>query len=53
LEKAKYKNVEKGNAYFTPADLIVGQDIKINSYSFHLVEADTGTKKWYADNFKA
>ena len=51
LEKARYKNVEKGNKYFTPADIIVGEDLKINGYSFHILEADSRTKIWYLQNF--
>ena len=51
LEKCRYKNVEKNNQYFTPEDLIVGTDVKINGFSFHILEADERTKKWYVQNF--
>jgi len=47
LEKSRYKNKEKNNQYFTPADLIVGDDVKINGYSFKILEADARTKIWY------
>lgn len=52
LEKCRYKNVEKNNQYFTPADLIVGEDIKINCFSFRILEADSRTKIWYKEHFK-
>jgi EF-hand domain-containing protein 1 len=52
LEKGRYKNAEKNNAYFTPADFTIDQDVKINGFSFHILEADEITKKWYAQYFK-
>jgi hypothetical protein len=30
--------------------MIVGQDININGYLFHLTDCDDFTKKWYAEN---
>jgi len=50
LEKSQYKNIARNNEIFKPMDLIVGKDIKINGYSFHLLECDDYTKKWYEDN---
>lgn len=47
LEKKKYKNSERNNEYFSPIDIIVGKDIKINGYSFHILECDDHTRKWY------
>lgn len=52
MEKGKYKNSEKNNNYFDPADFIIGQDVKINGFSFHIDDADEITKKWYAQYFK-
>ena len=52
LEKKRYKNQERQNNFFNPADLIVGKDVKINGFSFHLIECDEFTRKWYVENFK-
>lgn len=51
LEKGRYKNTERNNNYFNPADFMVDGDVKINGFSFHLLEADEITKKWYAQYF--
>jgi hypothetical protein len=48
LERNKYKNADRNNQIFSPEDLIVGCDIKINGYSFHITDCDMFTKKWYA-----
>jgi len=50
LERKKYKNIENNNEFFTPTDLIVGKDVRINSHSFKLQDCDEFTKKWYAKN---
>ena len=34
LEKRKYKNTRNNNEFFTPVDLIVGNDVTINSWTF-------------------
>lgn len=52
LEKRKYKNVRNNNEFFTPVDLIVGNDVTINSWTFMLLDCDEFTKKWYAEHFK-
>jgi len=52
LEKGKYKNTEKDNAFFDPADFRIGKDVKINGYSFHVNGCDAFTKKWYEENFR-
>jgi len=49
LEKGKYKNVEKGNNFFTPGDLMVGKDVKINGFSFRILDCDDVSRKWYAE----
>jgi hypothetical protein len=51
LEKRKYKNVNNNSEFFSPIDLIVGNDIKINGWSFKLLDCDEFTRKWYAENF--
>jgi len=52
LEKKRYKNVVNNNEYFTPQDLMVGKDVIVNGYSFHIMDCDEITQKWYAENFK-
>eukprot|EP01017_Pseudomicrothorax_dubius_P031185 TRINITY_DN3956_c0_g1_i1.p1 TRINITY_DN3956_c0_g1~~TRINITY_DN3956_c0_g1_i1.p1 ORF type:complete len:141 (+),score=32.87 TRINITY_DN3956_c0_g1_i1:435-857(+) len=52
LEKNKYKNPERPGQYFSPADLMVGKDVKINGYSFHILDCDDFTKRWYTENFQ-
>lgn len=47
LEKGKYKNTEKSGATFLPVDLMVGKDVKINGFSFKIIECDEFTLKWY------
>jgi EF-hand domain-containing protein 1 len=51
LEKRKYKNPFNNNEYFTPADLVVGNDVQINGWSFKILQCDDFTKKWYAQHF--
>lgn len=48
LERNKYKN-EQGEV-IQPHHLIVGRDIKINGYWFHLTDCDDFTKTWYSEN---
>jgi len=52
LEKGKYKNVEKGDEFFDPADFRLGKDVKINGYSFHILGCDDFTRRWYENNFR-
>jgi len=52
LEKGKYKNAERDNQFFDPADFRIGKDVKINGYSFHILRCDEFTKKWYEYNFR-
>jgi hypothetical protein len=51
LEKGKYKNTEKGNRYLDPSDFVEGGDVKINGFSFKILELDDITKKWYEQYF--
>lgn len=48
LERGNHKN-ENGEV-FQPVNLIVGQDVKINGYTYHITDCDDFTKKWYAEN---
>ena len=50
LERGKYKNVENDNKAFTISDFEVGKSMRINTFSFHVLDADEFTKKWMADN---
>lgn len=50
LERNQYKNVDRNNQTFSPEDIIVGGDLRINGYSFHITDCDLFTKKWYAEN---
>lgn len=50
LERKQYKNVKNNNQKFGPCDLIVGTDVIINGYSFHITDCDLFTKKWFAEN---
>jgi len=51
LEKGKYKNTENNNEIYTPSDFIVGRDIVINGRSFHILDCDEYTRKWYEENY--
>lgn len=48
LERGNYKT--RQGIVFKPENLIVGQDIEINGYLFHITDCDDFTKKWYAEN---
>lgn len=48
LERNQYKGVD--GEVLKPHNLVVGYDVKINGYWFHLTDCDEFTKKWYADN---
>ena len=52
LERGKYKNVENENKPFTISDFEVGKSMRINTFSFHVLDADEFTKKWISDNFR-
>jgi len=51
LEKLKYKNPRNGDNFFEPADFIVGRDVLINSYDFHILGCDLRTRNWYSEYF--
>jgi hypothetical protein len=52
LERKKYKNIENENKYFNISDFELNKSIRINTYSFHIIDADDYTKKWTQDNLK-
>jgi len=52
LERGKYNNEENKNAKFTISDFEVNKSIKINSFSFYILDADDFTKKWIAANLE-
>ena len=51
LERGQYKNVENENKKFTISDFEIGKSMRINTFSFHVLDADEFTKKWIAENF--
>lgn len=52
LERAKYKNIENENRYFTISDFQINKSIKINSFSMSILDSDDFTKKWMNENLK-
>lgn len=50
LERGKYKNVENENKIFTISDFQINKSIKINTFSFSIMDADDFTKKWMKNN---
>jgi len=50
LERKNYKNVENDNKKFSISDFEINRSIIINSYSFHIIDADNFTKKWLLKN---
>lgn len=50
LERKRYKNVENEDQYFTISDFEVNKSMRINTYSFHILDADDYTKKWMLSN---
>ena len=45
----KLKNSEK---YFTISDFEINKSIRINAFSFNILDADEFTKKWMQENLK-
>jgi hypothetical protein len=52
LERKKYKNVENENINFSISDFEINKSMRINTYSFHILDADDFTKKWMSENLK-
>ena len=52
LMRGKYKNTSRDNEPFHPVDFIVGSDVIINSYRFHIDSCDDYTKNWMLDKYQ-
>ena len=52
LERRKYKNKYNGDKFINPTDMVVGGDVVINSYSFHILSTDEYTEKYLSSHFK-
>jgi len=50
LERGKYKNAENNDKIFSASDFEINKSVKINSFSFYILDADEFTKKWLSDN---
>ena len=50
LERGKYKNIENESKLFTISDFQINKSIKINTFSFSILDADDFTKRWMSDN---
>jgi len=50
LERGKYKNEESNFQQFTISDFEINKSVKINSFSFYIMDADEFTKKWLDQN---
>lgn len=46
LERRKYKNRHNGDKFVNPSDIVIGGDVVINSYSFHILSADEFTENY-------
>jgi hypothetical protein len=52
LERRKYKNKYNGEKFVSPNDFVVGGDVVINSYSFHILSTDEYTDKYLAGHME-
>ena len=48
MERKKYKNIDNEMKFITPSDLLIGGDIKINGYNYHLLGADDYSRSYLA-----
>ena len=46
LERGKYKNADRADAFITPTDMPLGGVVRINGYSFQILSCDDYTRKW-------
>lgn len=46
LERNRYRNTERNNDWFKISDFMEGTNVKVNGYTFTILEADEATKKW-------
>jgi hypothetical protein len=52
LERGKYKNIENESKQFQIMDFQINKSIKINTFSFCILDADDYTKSWMKENMK-
>ena len=52
LIRGKYKNSCRDQEPFHPVDFIVGSDVVINRYRFHIDSCDDYTKNWMLEKFQ-
>lgn len=52
LVRGKYKNTARNTEPFHPVDFLVGSDVVINSFRFHIDSCDDYTKKWMLEKFQ-
>lgn len=50
LERGKYKNEENNFEKFTISDFEINKSVKINSFSYYIMDADEFTKNWLEKN---
>ena len=50
LERGRYKNIDRDNAFVSPTDMAIGGHVKINGYSFHIESCDDFSKKWLEEH---
>jgi len=46
LERRKYKNVDKNNEFISPTEIVIGGDVKINGYNYHVLSCDDYTQNY-------
>ena len=52
LVRNKYKNGDRGNEFFRPADFLVNASVSINAYSFFLEGCDEYTRKYMEETYQ-
>ena len=52
IQRKRYKNKENSEKYFTISDFEINKSIRINAFSFNILDADDFTKKWMQENLK-
>jgi len=52
IERRRYVNKENSDKYFTISDFEINKSIRINAFSFNVLDADDFTKKWTFENLK-
>ena len=52
LARGKYKNSARNSDPFHPVDFLIGSDVVINSFRFHIESCDDYTKKWMLEKYQ-